>query len=64
MGLFDNFLKNKSSLGSLMSEVIKNGGQKTTGGHDHRYNTGDDRTPAQKTGDKAKKKSSDFYGEE
>lgn len=31
--------------------VISTGRNKYTGGHDHRTNRGDNRTPAQKTGD-------------
>lgn len=34
---------------------ISTGGLKITGGHDHRTNRGDDRTPAQKSGDKKPK---------
>lgn len=37
-------------------EIISNGGQKNSGGHDHRYNRGDDRTPAQKEGDDKRRK--------
>lgn len=36
--------------------IINNGGQKSSGGHDHRNNRGDDRTPAQKSGDSKRKK--------
>lgn len=36
--------------------AINYGKTKVGGGHDHRYNTGPDRTPAQKAGDAAKKK--------
>ena len=36
--------------------VIADGRNKNTGGHDHRTNKGDDRTPAQKNGDKARRK--------
>ena len=39
-----------------MANFIKTGGQKKTGGHDHRSNKKDDRTPAQKSGDKKRKK--------
>ena len=55
MGLFD---KVKSSLGSgdTNAGIIKNGPQKKTGGHDHRSNTGDDRTQAQKKADQEKRK--------
>ncbi|GFM87796.1 hypothetical protein PSCICO_31950 [Pseudomonas cichorii] len=33
------------------------GRQKTNGGHDHRFNKGEDRTPAQKSGDERRRKS-------
>jgi len=36
--------------------VISYGKQKKDGGHDHRYNRGDDRTPAQKAGDRKRRK--------
>lgn len=52
--------KSSSSSGSspsLTSKVIDYGGEKTGGGHDHRTNTGNDRTPAQKRGDKKRRKS-------
>ena len=32
-------------------QAITYGNNKATGGHDHRTNKGDDRTPAQKAGD-------------
>ena len=32
------------------------GPDKKDGGHDHRYNTGNDRTPAQKSGDDKRSK--------
>jgi len=38
------------------NNAIEGGKQKKTGGHDHRYNTGDDRTPAQKKADQEKRK--------
>ena len=62
MGIFDSIsdllggLSGGSSSGSPISGAIGYGKQKTDGGHDHRYNTGDDRTPAQKEGDKKKGK--------
>lgn len=63
MGIFDllfDVLKStsssKSSSGSLLSEAINYGENKKDGSHDHRFNTGDDRTPAQKAGDKKKTK--------
>lgn len=37
--------------------AIGYGKQKSDGGHDHRTNTGDDRTPSQKNGDKSRRKS-------
>lgn len=56
MGLFDA-LKDVlgSNNGSGLQGIINKGGQKKTGGHDHRTNTGDDRTPAQKEGDKKRR---------
>lgn len=41
--------------GMHRSNAIPGGPQKTTGGHDHRSNTGDDRTPAQKKADKKRR---------
>lgn len=58
MGFFDS-LKNALSSGddnSTLRGIITSGGQKSTGGHDHRTNKGDDRTPAQKAGDKNRQK--------
>ena len=52
MGIFDA-LKG-ATLGR--SGVISGGKQKNDGTHDHRTNTGGDRTPAQKEGDKKRKK--------
>lgn len=49
MGLFDKLI-------DLSSGVIAGGKNKKSGGHDHRTNAGDDRTPAQKEGDKKKRK--------
>ena len=37
---------------NLLAGAIDYGGSKKNGSHDHRYNKGKDRTPAQKTGDK------------
>lgn len=58
MGLFDTL---KDLLGSdndrdTSRGVISNGPQKADGGHDHRYNRGNDRTPAQQKGDKNRSK--------
>ncbi|AVS79184.1 hypothetical protein C8234_14655 [Paracidovorax avenae] len=41
---------------SQKSGAIDYGKQKNDGSHDHRYNKGEDRTPAQKQGDKRKGK--------
>jgi hypothetical protein len=57
MGLFDNlFPSNNNSSDSTSKHVIDSGRNKNTGGHDHRTNKGDDRTPSQKEGDKNRKK--------
>lgn len=39
-----------------MKKIIRSGGQKRDGGHDHRSNSGNDRTPSQKRGDKGRRK--------
>ncbi|MDH6632509.1 UNVERIFIED_ORG: hypothetical protein M2355_001800 [Lelliottia amnigena] len=54
MGLFD-FLQNSDSE-STRKGVISGGKQKKDGSHDHRTNTGNDRTPAQKEADKNRSK--------
>ncbi len=54
MGLFDSLFGNNSSSRTGESSVVPYGGQKKDGSHDHRYNKGEDRTPAQKEGDKKK----------
>jgi len=65
MGIFDSLLEKASSVISDSSEdantcgFIEGGRQKNTGGHDHRTNTGDDRTPAQKEGDEKRRKDND-----
>lgn len=56
MGFFDDILGNKYS---GQSGFIPGGKQKKDGSHDHRTNTGNDRTPAQKEGDKKKNKDKD-----
>jgi hypothetical protein len=43
-----------SSIG--IKSVIDYGNPKRDGSHDHRFNTGSDRTPAQKTGDASRTK--------
>lgn len=55
INVFD--IKKKRNLISLNS-VISSGRQKKSGGHDHRTNKGDDRTPIQKRGDKMRRKKS------
>jgi|GEM_PF-5369841 len=60
MNMFSNFSIKRPSLpaGHLTSTrgLIATGRQKNTGGHDHRTNTGDDRTPSQKTGDQKRQR--------
>lgn len=57
MGLFDKLIgSGKQQDTKITCHVIDHGRQKTTGGHDHRDNTGDDRTPAQKKGDEKRRK--------
>jgi len=53
MSLFDIL---KSTGKSAVMEAIKGGKQKKDGSHDHRTNTGGDRTPDQKEGDKKRRK--------
>lgn len=45
-----NFFGNKPA--GLLKGIIDYGRQKKDGSHDHRFNIGEDRTPAQKAGDK------------
>ena len=54
MGFISNFFKAPSSSAFNITTIglINSGRKKKTGGHDHRTNKGDDRTPAQKNGDK------------
>ena len=54
MKLFSGIFKTSSNPTNRESSIgaINNGRNKNTGGHDHRTNKGDDRTPAQKHGDK------------
>jgi hypothetical protein len=52
MGLFDKLKgRDKDCFG-----LVDYGSQKKTGGHDHRNNRGDDRTTAQKEGDRSRRK--------
>lgn len=50
MSIFSLF--GKKTTGSPLRGVVDYGHQKKDGSHDHRCNRGDDRTPAQKAGDK------------
>jgi hypothetical protein len=54
MGFLDKFVGGSSD--QIKSGAIDYGKDKMKGGHDHRYNTGDDRTPGQKEGDKKRSK--------
>lgn len=65
MGILDGLFGNNSKSSDdsdndfVSFGVIEGGRQKNTGGHDHRTNTGDDRTPAQKAGDEKRRKDND-----
>jgi hypothetical protein len=48
--------KSGGSFLDVASKAIDYGGTTAAGGHDHRDNKGDDRTPAQKKADEAKRK--------
>lgn len=52
MGLFDKGKSEKSS----SRGIVDYGRNKPSGGHDHRSNRGDDRTPSQKSGDEKRRK--------
>ena len=54
MGLLDKLLGGSSDVDRR--GIIDSGRNKNTGGHDHRTNTGDNRTPSQKEGDKSRRK--------
>lgn len=54
MGLFEKLFDNKSNGSTLKTGLIDYGRQKKDGSHDHRYNTGTDRTPSQRKADKQK----------
>lgn len=62
MGIFDSLFNRKDDKPDLNSNVITRsefisyGKNKKDGSHDHRTNCGNDRTPAQKAGDKARRK--------
>ncbi len=55
MGLFDSLFGGSSSPSNSRG-VIEGGRNKKDGGHDHRTNTGNDRTPSQKEGDAKRRK--------
>jgi hypothetical protein len=56
MALFDSFFgKNSSGNNAGHAGAIAYGKQKKDGSHDHRKNTGNDRTPAQKDADKKRR---------
>lgn len=52
MGILDGLL----GVANDVAGIIASGKNKKTGGHDHRTNSGDDRTPAQKKGDQKRRK--------
>lgn len=56
MGFFDKLTSGNKSGSDNSHGFIDSGRNKNTGGHDHRSNTGDDRTPSQKEGDKKRRK--------
>lgn len=58
MSLFKNLFDSLSKNPSNKNGLIDYGNEKKGGGHDHRSNRGEDRTPAQKIGDKARRKDS------
>lgn len=55
MGFLDGLFGGSKGSGREAG-VIETGRNKNTGGHDHRTNKGDDRTPAQKEGDSKRRK--------
>ncbi len=58
MSIFDFFSTNKPENNSIRAGFI-DGPNKNDDSHDHRYNKGNDRTPAQKTGDKSRRNDSE-----
>jgi hypothetical protein len=56
MGFLDKLLGGGNSKSSGDYGLIETGRNKNAGGHDHRTNTGNNRTPAQKEGDKRRHK--------
>lgn len=55
MGFFDSLFGSNSKSDHSRHGAIGYGKQKDDGSHDHRTNTGPDRTPAQKTGDASRR---------
>lgn len=58
MGILDIFKEVVSGGESSSTAGAVDGPNKRNGGHDHRYNTGEDRTPSQKKGDSSRKRDS------
>ena len=56
MGLLDKLIGGNKGNSDNSSGIIDSGRNKNDGGHDHRTNTGDDRTPSQKDSDKRRRK--------
>jgi hypothetical protein len=57
VGFFDNLFGGGKKNDNGRHGAIPYGRTKDSGGHDHRTNRGDDRTPAQKKGDENRRKS-------
>lgn len=55
MNIIKSLFKAVATAPSFTQGAIPYGKIKQDGSHDHRYNCGDDRTPAQKNGDQKKK---------
>jgi len=56
MGFLNDLVGHLSKTDKLQNNLIGYGKQKKDGSHDHRTNTGNDRTPAQKEGDKKRQR--------
>jgi hypothetical protein len=57
MGILDTLIEAaKGAVKGGGQGIIDHGRNKNGGGHDHRTNTGQDRTPAQKKGDAERRK--------
>lgn len=59
MSVLKLFMSAKPIANSLMRGTMTYGKNKADGSHDHRFNTGADRTPAQKKGDASKRSQGD-----